>query len=152
MVHAEVIELEPQSVAVVEGEVAIPELPAFFEDAFTTVMAALQRHGIEPTGPPIGLYPSAPTDRVEVAAGFPTAEPIEADGRVVPVELPGGRAVEAVHVGPYDTMETTYAELQEWMAAEHLEPVGPMWECYLSDPSAEPDPSTWRTRIVWPIR
>lgn len=26
-----------------------------------------------------------------------------------------------------------------------------MWECYLSDPGAEPDPDTWRTLIVWPL-
>jgi hypothetical protein len=26
-----------------------------------------------------------------------------------------------------------------------------MWESYLSDPSAEPDPATWRTQLTWPL-
>lgn len=26
-----------------------------------------------------------------------------------------------------------------------------MWESYLSDPVAEPDPATWRTRIMWSV-
>jgi AraC family transcriptional regulator len=26
-----------------------------------------------------------------------------------------------------------------------------MWETYLSDPTVEPDPATWRTEIVWPL-
>jgi hypothetical protein len=30
-------------------------------------------------------------------------------------------------------------------------PAGHVWEVYLSQPQAEPDPSTWRTRIVWPL-
>jgi hypothetical protein len=25
-----------------------------------------------------------------------------------------------------------------------------MWESYLTDPGAEPDPETWRTLISWP--
>jgi hypothetical protein len=26
-----------------------------------------------------------------------------------------------------------------------------MWEYYLSDPAAEPDPAKWKTLIVWPV-
>jgi len=26
-----------------------------------------------------------------------------------------------------------------------------MWEYYLSDPAAEPDPATWKTLIIWPV-
>jgi hypothetical protein len=29
---------------------------------------------------------------------------------------------------------------------------GNAWEVYLSDPSAQPDPATWRTEIVQPYR
>jgi effector-binding domain-containing protein len=31
------------------------------------------------------------------------------------------------------------------------EPAGPMWEVYWTDPSAEPNPSTWRTEILIPV-
>jgi effector-binding domain-containing protein len=48
-------------------------------------------------------------------------------------------------------MEKTYAELQEWMAEQGLRPATLMWECYLSDPRAEPDPAAWRTEIFWPL-
>jgi effector-binding domain-containing protein len=49
-------------------------------------------------------------------------------------------------------LASTYAALIEWVAGQGYVPVGPMWECYLTDPSAEPDPSTWRTQIVCPVR
>ena len=65
--------------------------------------------------------------------------------------LPGGRVVEATHVGPYDTMEATYGEVQQYLAQSGLTPGDVMWESYLSDPELETDPATWRTQICWPV-
>lgn len=65
--------------------------------------------------------------------------------------LPEAKAFEAMHVGPYDTLETTYTAIQEQMKAEGFRPSEMMWEYYLSDPSVEPDPLKWQTRVVWPI-
>ena len=45
----------------------------------------------------------------------------------------------------------TYEQLIGWSKAEGVELGEGMWESYLSDPGAEPDPSTWRTQIVWPL-
>jgi effector-binding domain-containing protein len=76
---------------------------------------------------------------------------VEPRGDAHRLVLPGGRAVEAVHVGPYETMTQTYETLQAWMSENDLVPGVGMWECYLSDPEAEPDPANWRTKIVWPL-
>ena len=65
--------------------------------------------------------------------------------------LPGGQAVVGTHVGPYDQLEGTYGELMTWVKLEGLELAEGMWEQYVSDPAAEPDPATWRTLIVWPL-
>jgi effector-binding domain-containing protein len=92
-----------------------------------------------------------PAETVEVVVGFPVAGPIAAQGEVVPFELPGGRVVTGTHVGPYDTLTNTYEELTAWTQAEGLTLAEGMWESYLSDPSAEPDPATWRTQVVWPL-
>ena len=61
-----------------------------------------------------------------------------------------GRSVQS-HVGPYDTMADTYTQLLAWAADNGLELATGMWEVYLSDPSAEPDPATWRTEVFWPV-
>lgn len=37
------------------------------------------------------------------------------------------------------------------MHQEHVTPATVMWEEYLTGPDTDPDPSTWRTRIVYPI-
>jgi effector-binding domain-containing protein len=147
----EIVELEPQEAIAVRGDVAMADLPAFFERAFSEAAAAAEASGVQIVGPPFGFYPEMPTETVAVEVGFPVSVPVEASGNAHRVVLPGGRAVEAVHVGPYETMQRTYADLQSWMVEQGLRPAVGMWECYLSDPETEPDPATWRTRIVWPL-
>jgi effector-binding domain-containing protein len=152
MIECHIEELEPQLVAAVRDKIAVDEMAPFFGRAFETVMQVLGAQGVDPTGPPLGFYPSMPGATVEVAAGFPIGAPIDEAEGVSLVHLPGGRAVTAVHQGPYDTLEQSYTELTQWVQAEGLELGEGMWESYLSDPDAEPDPANWLTRITWPLR
>jgi len=151
MLDCEVVELQPQIAAAVHGEVKLEQMPAFFGKAFHQVMAAVEGSDVSITGPPFGYYPTMPTDVIVVEAGFPTSGPIDPQGDVRTIELPGGTAVVTTHVGPYETMEQTYTELHAWIAAHGYKGAAGMWEEYLSDPSAEPDQSKWRTGIVWPV-
>ena len=43
------------------------------------------------------------------------------------------------------------AVVRAWMADRGLVPAVEIGEGKFSDPAAEPDPSTWHTRTVWPI-
>ncbi|GGM95017.1 hypothetical protein GCM10009721_21630 [Terrabacter tumescens] len=145
------VETTEQPTAVLRATVAMDELPAFFARAFTAAAAAVAKQGRDVAGPPFGLYRSMPSTTVDVEAGFPVTAPLEPDGEVVPGTLPGGRAVEAVHVGPYDTMGETYGQVEQWMVGQRLVPGYLVWESYLSDPEREPDPATWRTVIHWSV-
>lgn len=147
----EIVDLEPQEAVAVRGEVAIAALPGFFEQAFGQAAAAAASAGVEITGPPFALYPEVPTDTVVVEAGFPVSARSEPSAPAHRLVLPGGRAVQVVHVGPYEALAQTYATLESWMAEHDLVGATQMWECYLSDPQAEPDPATWRTLVVWPL-
>lgn len=147
----EIVDLEPQEAVAVRGEVAVADLGGFFERAFGQAAAAAASAGAEITGPPFGLYPEVPSDTVVVEAGFPVSAPVEPSEPAHHLVLPGGRAVQVVHVGPYDALEQTYAALESWLAEHDLVGATEMWECYLSDPEAEPDPATWRTLVVWPL-
>lgn len=147
----EIVELEPQEAIAVRGDVKIADLAGFFERAFREAADAAGASGVEIVGPPFGFYPEMPTETVVVEAGFPVSAAVHINGDAHRIVLPGGRAVQAVHVGPYDTMEESYDQLQSWMAEHGLHPAVGMWECYLSDPQVERDPANWQTRIVWPI-
>lgn len=145
------VELEACNTAVVRATVALAELPQFFSGAFPAVIAALAGQGVVPVGPPFTWYAGPPTDDVSLEAGFVVPRPIEPAGTVVPSRLPGGRVVQTVHVGPYDTMHATYDRMRTWMLDHDLIPTMSMWEVYLTDPAADPDQSTWRTEIWWPV-
>ena len=136
------VELEPHEAVALRGEVPIPELSGFFERAFAAVADAIEAAGVEVAGPPFGFYPEQPGETVVVEAGFPVSERVEPDAPVHRLVLPGGRAIEVVHVGSFETLQQTYSQLEAWMAESGVRPGTAMWECYLSDPRTEPDPST----------
>lgn len=140
-----------QLTAGVRERVPFAGLTEFFSRAFEDTMKAVEAQGVHPTGPPFGKYYGRPDALVDVEAGFPVASAVSPVGTVTPGVLPAGRVVEATHVGPFDTMEATYSEIEHFFAANALTPGDVMWENYLTDPGAEPDPSTWRTQICWPI-
>jgi effector-binding domain-containing protein len=144
-------ERRPQLAAVIRAEVPMSELRSVFDRGFHAVMGAVAQQGLTITGPPFGYYPRMPDETVEVVVGFPVAGPVEPTGDVIPFELPGGRAITAVHVGPYERLADTYGELTEWAATAGLQLADHMWESYLSDPAAQPDPETWQTAITWPV-
>jgi effector-binding domain-containing protein len=143
--------IEAQQAAAIRHTVPMAELTKAFDTGFSAVMKAVTEQGASVTGPPFGYYHSMPGETVDVSIGFPVSAPVEA-GDVHPFELPAGRVVLGTHVGPYDQLERTYGELMTWVMLEGLTLAEGMWEQYVSDPDAEPDPATWRTLIVWPLR
>ncbi|WP_024477456.1 GyrI-like domain-containing protein [Arthrobacter sp. CAL618] len=140
-----------QPVAVVRERVPMDSLTDFFGRAFHRVMAATQTQGTNPAGPPFALYHGMPSETIDVEAGFPIAGHFaEADG-VSQSVLPETDAFEAIHVGPFDTLGQTYELLQAAIESAGLTPADIAWESYLTDPEAEPDPSKWITKVVWPV-
>lgn len=140
-----------QPVAAVRDRVRTDQIQDAFGPALEKVFATLSEGGHQLAGAPYTRYRGMPGDTIDVEIGFPVASPFAGSGDVVGETLPSGRAVEALHVGDYDSLRTTYEEVERWMREHHLTPAEQMWEIYEAGPGSDPDPSTWRTRIVWPI-
>ncbi|MHA7240800.1 GyrI-like domain-containing protein [Arthrobacter sp. TMS1-12-1] len=151
MTNIEITEHGEQPTAGVREKVPMTELTGFFSRAFQDTMAALQAQGVAPAGAPFGKYYGPPGAVVDVEAGFPVAAAITPVGKVVPGTLPAARVVEAIHMGPYDTMGETYSAIERYITEAELTPGPVMWETYLSDPEEEPDPARWQTAICWPV-
>ena len=49
-------------------------------------------------------------------------------------------------------LDQTHQAIEAWIRAENLSVAGPPWETYLTDPGDHPDPETWETEIVHPVR
>ena len=148
---AERIELEPRTLVGVHETHRWDELTEFMGRAFGTAATEIGKQGAHPAGPPIAIYHGAPSDVVDVTAGFPVTQPVTPAPGVVIETLPGGPAIEAIHTGPYDTLTETYAELTDWISAQNLDLAPDKWEEYVVGPDTEPDPAKWQTRIVFPL-
>ncbi|WP_456825602.1 GyrI-like domain-containing protein [Cellulomonas sp. P5_E12] len=139
-------------VAVVRERVAMDSLAAFYDRAYGLVVQEVTAAGLAITGPAFGWYLDMPTDSVDLAAGFGvSAEAVGAlGGGVEVVEVPGGPAAVAVHVGTYDGLPDAWAELRTWFSEQAARMRGDFLEVYVSDPS-EVEPNQNETRLVLPI-
>ena len=145
-------ELEEQHVATVRMKVEMAELAKSLAIMLPEVSRHLTRHGVVPAGAPFSRYHSIEGTVVDLEAGIPVATPIDGEGRVKASTLPGGKVASAWHVGLYHDLPKTYDALAAWMKAQGLEKRAPYWEIYWTDPGLEPDPTKWRTEVLWPIR
>jgi effector-binding domain-containing protein len=106
----------------------------------------------ERTGPPGGRYANELfTEGAGVLTVFrPVREP-HGSGRIEAVELPAIDLAVAVHRGPHDDIDVTYGRLGAWVVDHALAVDGPVEETYLVGPGDDPEPTSWRTEIGWPV-
>lgn len=148
----ELVSVEPSPTAVVRGVVAMEDLPAFFDSAFSSGLPeAITTQGVGISGPAFGAYHAQPTATVDLEVGFPTDRPIDAAGNAVAGSLPGGRVARLVHEGSFDALVASWERLMAWIAEQGLTPGTPFWEVYLTEPSPDMDPADLRTELNCPV-
>lgn len=150
-INIEEIVLQPQAGLGVRETVPEGLLPDFFGRAFAELGAFIGEHGAGFAGPPFARYFGVNPAAVDVEAVFPLVEPLEGEGDMHPVDLPGGPAVQALHVGPYDQMTPVYQAIEAWMSERGKRPADAPREVYLTEPGATPDPKDWQTLVIQPI-
>jgi len=145
--------LEAQNVAAIRLEIDADKVSATLATVFPEIGRACAQQKAEMTGPPFSRYHriDTQTSKIDFEAGIPVKAPIQPSGRVKPSTLPGGPTAMTWHVGSYHQLQQSYDRLAAWMKAEKLEARGGFWEIYWTDPGLEPDPSSWRTQIFWPV-
>ncbi len=147
----EIVELQTVRVAAIRSVVATEDVPDFMSDALEMVASTLREAGAAPAGPPFARYFSMGADGLDVAAGFPVAEPVPVAGLVRPGELPAGPAAVAIHVGPYDGLEAAWAALRRRTDELGRRRGDDPWEVFVVGPGSGVDEAEWRTQLVWPL-
>ena len=97
----------------------------------------------EPTTEPAASETAADGDAAQAAESAAAEATAAATGTPAPSRVrigqsPSGRAVRAVHRGPYDRMGPTYEQLAAWMGAHGVAEGDVSWEQYISDPGETP--------------
>jgi effector-binding domain-containing protein len=142
--------LAPQPTLAIRTQVPLARIGAAIGELLPMVYGYARTTGAEVIGPPFVRYFTV-GDLIDLEAGVTLASAAPGQGRITPGELPGGEAAVAWHLGPYETIGATYAEVQRFAAREGRS-LGPsMWEVYWTDPASEPDPAAWRTEVFCPL-
>ena len=146
-----IVELEMVRVAAVRAVVDPEDVPDFMADALGMVVGALADAGLRPAGPPFARYFSMDAEGLDVATGFPVAEPFLGAGVVHPGELPAGPAAVTTFVGAFGGLEEAWTALRRRIVELGRTPGDDPWEVYFIGPGSGVDEAEWRTELVWPL-
>ncbi|WP_250032875.1 helix-turn-helix domain-containing protein [Paractinoplanes maris] len=139
---------------VIRRRITRDEIATALAETLPTVFGYAQQHGLAIAGPPFARYPEVGMGSLVIEGGITIAEPPSTalTHGIEALVIPPGRAVTAIHRGPYDSLTESYQEIEKWMRDQGLSAAGAPWETYLTDPGERPDPATWETEIVQPVR
>src|SRR5699024_9499545 len=136
-----VLEVPGTLAAVVEArDVPMAELPELFDETFAGLFPVLTEAGVEPAGPAFALYTRQPSETVDLQVGIPisagltNAQPISGGHIVIPAELPAGSMAVRSHLGGYDGLGQTWAQLLDDVVSAGHHPGLPYIELYVTEP------------------
>lgn len=145
-------ELEPQPIVSIRTKCHAAIIGSTLAEILPEVFRYIRQNDMWPSGPPFTRYHGFDETEVDIEGGMPVKIALPAQGRILAGELPGGRFVTTIHVGPYEKLPEAHDALHVWMREQKVEPAGAQWEYYITDPGKEPDPNKRQTELVWPIR
>jgi effector-binding domain-containing protein len=146
-----VVEKQAQPVASIRIKCKPSEISEQLSILLPEVMAHLTATGAKMAGAPFSRYHSFGPDEIDLEAGIPVKQPIDEKGRIKNSELPAGKAVSCMHVGPYEQLSKAHEGLMQYAKQHELKQRGGQWEIYWTDPGMVPDPKKWRTELFLPI-
>lgn len=137
-----IVTVEPQPILYVHRSSSTdPEaIGACMTEAFGTLVGFVEAQGLQMNGPPMSIYhgygETEATFDVAIAVSAADAERAAGHADIKAGATHAGRALKAVHIGPYNKLVDSYNKVMAHMEAEKIEPIGPSWERYMNDPSA----------------
>ncbi len=149
--ECELIEQQARPTLVVRLRTAVERFPEVLGPAWGSVMACAGKVGATPTDAPFVAYYNMDMQDLDIEVGFTFAQPLEGEGDVRQGEIPTCKAVQCMHMGPYDEVGSAYEVMAMWIAEHGLQHAGPSFEFYLNDPQETP-PAELLTRVVIPVR
>ena len=109
-------------------------------DAFKTVNAFLDKQGLKPAGPPMTIYTATDDSGFQFNAAVPVAEAPKdpPHGDIAVGTSPTGKAFKFVHHGSYDSMDSTYEAITNFLDDKQIDAKDLFVEQYVTDPITTP--------------
>jgi effector-binding domain-containing protein len=110
-------------------------------DGFKSVNGFLSKAGIKPDGQPMTIYTSTDDNGFQFEAAIPVAEAPKdpPKGDLAVGTTPTGKAYKFLHRGSYDSMDTTYEAITNFLDEKGVDAKELFVEQYVTDPVATPE-------------
>jgi effector-binding domain-containing protein len=147
----ESVQLNPMPV-LLTSEKAQPEAIAkAYTDGFNRIAKFIAKNNLTQSGPPIGIDATASPGSYSFEAGIPVDRGDAAGADDIRVDKSyGGKALKAVHRGPYSGIVATHDKLLAYARAHGFVRNGAAFYRFVDDPGKTPE-SQLRTEIYAPI-
>jgi effector-binding domain-containing protein len=130
MSYYSIVTAEEQDTAVVKATVKFSDLPDAERSARAKIAKALATLNIGPIGDSFTLCRVQQDGKMYLEPGVIVARAFAPEGDVVHSQLPAGRAVKHVLIGPFDQLPQAWPALFSWCAAQGLKREGAFWQIY----------------------
>jgi effector-binding domain-containing protein len=137
----EEVTLSPKTVVYFKGTGNWDSAFETIVDGFKSVNGFLSKAGIKPDGQPMTIYTSTDDNGFQFEAAIPVAEaPKDAPkGDIAVGTTPTGKAYKFLHRGSYDSMDTTYEAITNFLDEKGVDAKELFVEQYVTDPIATPE-------------
>jgi len=152
--NIETVEIEPRPMLYLTRQSAMDPaaISRTMSEMFTEMGRFIGEKHVPVTGAPLAIYHDHADGKISIDLGFPVAPSAAslAQGDIKAGLTPGGKALKAVHRGPYDRLRDTYGELEGQLRKAGI-PLPPRsWEVYLNEPGLVADKDLL-TEIYMPV-
>lgn len=122
-------------------------------DAFKSLNDYLAKQNIKPAGPYLTIYTETDDTGFSFQAGVIIAQPLTnpPKGDIAAGKAPSGKALKFVHRGSYDSMDTTYEAITNYLDDRQLEAQDLFIEEFVSDP-VKSDPNALVVNVYVPVK
>ena len=152
--NIEITDQKPQiAVAIKKENATMAEIAVLATEGLQKVFAFLAQQGTNIIGAPYLAYSNGNADftKFDVELGIPVSAEIAVSGEFFMSKNCDGKAITAIHKGPYKDVEAAYVALMGYMAENKLESTGVYYDYYLNNPANTPE-SELLTQVVFPIK
>lgn len=147
------VTLQPKTVIYMKGTGNWDSAFDTLVDAFKAVKGYLDKRGLKPAGPAMTIYTDTDDTGFSFQAAIPIAEPPKdpPQGDIALGQTPEGRALEFTHRGSYDSMDTTYEAITNFLDDKRIDAKEMFIEEYLTDPTTT-SPEQMVVHVFVPIK